>query len=199
MPSSAPTRYVAFLRAINVGGRTIKMDKLRTLFEALGLANVETFIASGNVIFESDDDVATLEQRIDDHLHASLGYQAEAFVRSIADLTRIAAHQPFPESEYTENGATLHIAFLPGKPSTEARQAVLALRSPKDDFQFDARELYWLIRGKMSDSALKGPELTKALGAPTTVRNANTIRRLVAKYSPPGSIYGFNEEKETTA
>jgi uncharacterized protein (DUF1697 family) len=184
LPSPSPTRYVAFLRAINVGGRTIKMDELRKLFEALGLASVETFIASGNVIFESDEDAATLEKQIDNHLHGSLGYQAEAFVRSIADLARIAAHQPFAESEYTDNGATLHIAFLSDKPASKAKDAVMALRSPKDDFVIDGRELYWLIRGKMSDSTLKGPELTKALGAPTTLRNSNTVRRLVAKYQP---------------
>jgi uncharacterized protein (DUF1697 family) len=184
LPSSTPTRYVAFLRAINVGGRTIKMDELRAMFESLGLSNVETFIASGNVIFESVEDAATLEQRIDDHLHASLGYQAEAFLRSTAELATIAARQPFPESEYTENGATLHIAFLSREPSAEAKQAVMALRSPKDDFHIAGRELFWLIRGKMSDSMLKGPELGKALGGPTTVRNSNTIRRLVAKYPP---------------
>lgn len=186
MPSKSNTtdRYVAFLRAINVGSHSVKMDQLRALFEAIGLANVETFIASGNVIFESSLDVAELEQQISDHLHASLGYQAEAFIRSTSELATIATYQPFPESEYTENGATLHIAFLPAPANAAAKRAVIALRSEKDDFQVDGRELYWLIRGKMSDSTLKGPELGRALGVPTTVRNSNTIRRLAAKYPP---------------
>jgi uncharacterized protein (DUF1697 family) len=186
MPSKSPTnqRYVAFLRAINVGGRTIKMDELRAMFEALGLSNVETFIASGNVIFESSEDATALEKQIDDHLHASLGYQAEAFLRSTSELAEIAATQPFPESEYTENGATLHIAFMSAPATEAAERAIMALRSPKDDFHVHGRELYWLIRGKMSESMLKGPELGKALGAPTTLRNSNTIRRLVAKYPP---------------
>lgn len=182
--TSGPHRYVVFLRAINVGGHTVKMDRLRALFEEIGLASVETFIASGNVIFESGEDEAALEQRITDHLHASLGYRAEAFLRSTAELAEIAVTQPFPESEYTENGATLHIAFLSSQPSAEAAKAVMALRSEKDDFHIDGRDLYWLIRGKMSDSMLKGPELGKALGAATTVRNVNTIRRLVVKYPP---------------
>ncbi len=184
MPSPSTTQYVAFLRAINVGGRTVKMDELRALFGEIGLSNVETFIASGNVIFESSEDPATLGKRIDDHLHASLGYQAEAFLRSTTELAEIAAHQPFPETEYTDNGATLHIAFLSATPTPDAERAIMALRSHKDDFYVGGRELYWLIRGKMSDSMLKGPELGKALGAPTTVRNSNTIRRLVAKYPP---------------
>ena len=56
-------RYVALLRAVNVGGRTVKMDRLRTLFEELKLRNVETFIASGNVIFESTAGASALESR----------------------------------------------------------------------------------------------------------------------------------------
>jgi uncharacterized protein (DUF1697 family) len=178
------TRYVAFLRAINVGGRTVKMDELRRLFEEIGLAKVETFIASGNVIFESSDDEATLERRISDHLHASLGYQAEAFVRSTAELAKIAACEPFSESEYTDSGATLHIGFLAAPLPPASRKAVVALKSDVDDFHVDGRELYWLIRGKMMDSKVGGPLLNKTLGAPTTIRNANTIRRLVAKYPP---------------
>jgi uncharacterized protein (DUF1697 family) len=134
------------------------------------------------VIFTSPLSVADLEKQIDEHLHASLGYQAEAFVRSTAELAEIAAHQPFPESEFSENGATLHIVFLPGKPHAAAQRAIMDLRSPKDDFDIHGREVYWLIRGKMTDSMLKGPELGKALGMRTTIRNVNTIRRLVAKY-----------------
>jgi len=178
------TRYVAFLRAINVGGHTVKMDRLRALFEELGLENVETFIASGNVIFRSNEKEAALEQRIAEHLHASLGYQAEAFLRTTSELAKVAATQPFPESEFTENNATLHIVFLPAKPTKQASEAVMALRTAKDDFHIAGRELYWLIRGKMTDSMLKGPELGKALGTSTTVRNVNTVHRLVAKYPP---------------
>lgn len=59
------SRYIALLRAINVGGHTVKMDRLRTLFAQVGLANVETFIASGNVIFDTPiQDTRALEQRI---------------------------------------------------------------------------------------------------------------------------------------
>ena len=66
------TRYVAFLRAINVGGHTVKMERLRELFAELGLANVETFIASGNVIFDAPSgDAGALERQIEQHLHAA--------------------------------------------------------------------------------------------------------------------------------
>ena len=90
------TRYVAFLRAINVGGRRVKMDHLRKLFEALGTSNVETFIASGNVIFDSEaDDPRVLERKIEDHLQESLGYEVATFVRSTSELAGIARYRPF--------------------------------------------------------------------------------------------------------
>ena len=67
-------RYVAFLRAINVGGHTVKMEDLRRLFETMGFANVETFIASGNVIFESKSkNTQAMERKIENHLRESLG------------------------------------------------------------------------------------------------------------------------------
>lgn len=60
------TKYIAFLRAINVGGHNVKMDELKKYFESLGFSNVETFIASGNVIFEaSAKDAAKLEKKIE--------------------------------------------------------------------------------------------------------------------------------------
>src|SRR5690606_25392659 len=67
--------HVALLRAINVGGRTVKMDALRTICEEMGLTKVETFIASGNVIFESRAGAAVLEKKIEAHLRKVLGYE----------------------------------------------------------------------------------------------------------------------------
>ena len=64
-------RYVAFLRAINVGGHTVKMDALRAHLAALGFADVQTFIASGNVLFTAPGDPAALEAQIEAHLAAT--------------------------------------------------------------------------------------------------------------------------------
>src|SRR5438093_11101582 len=90
-------RFIAFLRAINVGGHTVKMDDLRRLFESLGCSNPETFIASGNVIFESPvEDVRTLEKSIERHLRTALGYEVATFIRTAPELADIAKFQPFP-------------------------------------------------------------------------------------------------------
>ena len=96
---------VALLRAINVGGHTVKMDVLRQLFTALKFKIVETFIASGNVIFESaPGDPDALARKIESHLHKALGYEVRTFIRTTEELQKIAAHRPIKESEMSAVG-----------------------------------------------------------------------------------------------
>lgn len=183
-PSSIATaRYIAFLRAINVGGHTVKMAHLRTLFVALGFANVETFIASGNVIFEAPtSDTHALEAQIAQHLRQALGYAVATFIRSTAELAAVAQQQPFVAAELEANHG-LYIAFLPTPPPVAAQEKLLAYRSALDDFHIHGREVYWLCRTCMSDSAFSGALLEKAIGMPATIRNATSVRKLAAKYS----------------
>src|SRR5262249_5968026 len=95
--TNARRRYVAFLRGINVGGHRVRMDQLRDLFKALDLSHVETFITSGNVIFEAAaGDSAVLESRIEGHLERSLGYEVDTFIRTPAELASVATFRPFP-------------------------------------------------------------------------------------------------------
>jgi uncharacterized protein (DUF1697 family) len=78
-------RYFAFLRAINVGGHTVTMENLRKLCESFGLSDVETFIASGNLIFQSSEpNTAALELKIASGLQSALGYEVATFIRSEA-------------------------------------------------------------------------------------------------------------------
>ena len=172
-------KYVAFLRAINVGGHTVKMDYLRRLFESLGFTNVETFIASGNVIFDSKTKSRrTLEKKIEAHIQMSLGYEVVTFIRSPADLAAIAGYKPFPDGELKAEGNVLYIGFLADEPSEEAKQKVLSLRTRIDDFHIGGRELYWLCRKRIGESEVSGQELAKGLGMQTTLRNSNTVRKL---------------------
>src|SRR6266545_1627528 len=177
-------RYIAFLRAINVGGHTVKMEHLRRLFESLGFSNVETFIASGNVIFEASD-AHTLEQQIERHLQHSLGYAVATFLRTAAELAAIAHYQPFPISELDAARNGLYIAFLPAPPPDEAQQKLMAFRTELDDFHIHGREIYWLCRTKISLSAFSGALLEKTIGMPATMRNATTVRKLATKYGTP--------------
>lgn len=177
-------KYVAFLRAINVGGHTVKMDHLRRLFETLDFSNVQTFIASGNVIFDSKTKSAkALEKKIEKHLQGALGYEVATFIRTTSELAVIADYKPFPDEELKAEDHALYIAFLADEPGDEAKQKVLSLNTAADEFHISGRELYWLCRKKISESEVSGPSLAKALGMQSTLRNSTTVKKIAAKYS----------------
>jgi uncharacterized protein (DUF1697 family) len=178
------TRYIAFLRAINVGGHVVKMDNLRQIFETLGLSHVKTFIASGNVIFESDKrEAQTLEMKIASQLHRSLGYEAATFIRTAAEVAEIAHYHPFPEPQLNAAGASLYIGFTAEAPSPDAQAKVLSLRTPVDDFHVHQREIYWCCQIRSSDSQFSLARLEKALGVQATFRNSTTIRKMAKLYA----------------
>jgi uncharacterized protein (DUF1697 family) len=142
------TRYIAFLRAINVGGHTVKMDVLRQPFEALGLAGVETFIASGNVVFETAAKTPrTLEKKIEQRLREALGYEVVTFIRTAAELAAIAQYQPFSPA-VLETAQAFNIAFLTDALEAASQKKLLALKTDIDDFHVQGREVYWLCRRK---------------------------------------------------
>ena len=176
-------RYIAFLRAINVGGHTVKMDRLRQIFESLDFSNVETFIASGNVVFETmAGDTTALEARIAAELQAALGYEVATFIRTDAELARIAAYSPFPQSQL-DAAQALNIAFLTGPLDVESVRKLMALKTEIDDFTTHEREIYWLCRKKQSESTFSNAILEKTLGRQATLRGANTVQKLAAKYA----------------
>ena len=180
-------RYCALLRAINVGGHTVKMEQLRALFASLGFASVTTYIASGNVIFEAPgEDAGALEDRVERHLRQELGYDVGTFLRTTEELAAIAGYEPFPPQDAPVHG--MYVSFFKAPLSGESREKVLALRSETDDFHVHGRELYWLCRTRLSDSPLfSGTLLAKAVGAPSTMRNVTTVRKMAAKYAGPGA------------
>ena len=179
-------RHIAFLRGINVGGHRVKMEELRRLFGVLGYSDVSTFIASGNVVFDSpDEDCAGLEGDIAGHLEKELGYEVATFIRSITELEAIAALEPFGAADLDHSQ---YVVFLHAPPEDEARRALSDLRSAFDGFQVEGREIYWLCRGRLTESPAFEGGFAKAMGAtPTTMRKITTLRRMVAKYAtPPG-------------
>jgi uncharacterized protein (DUF1697 family) len=169
-------KYVAFLRAINVGGHVVKMDELRELFAALKFSNVETFIASGNVVFETKSAPdQKLEQKIEKHLEAALGYPVGTFVRSIDEIHAISVYKPF-----SKTGQVLNVGFTR---STLRDEHVTGFRTEVDDFHVHGHEVYWLCQIRQSDSKFPAKKFEKAIGGEATWRNMNTVVRLAAKYS----------------
>lgn len=175
-------RYVAFLRGINLGKRRLPMDRLKTLFKELEFDDVETFIASGNVLFSCKAaDPATLGAEIAGHLKKSLGYQVDTFVRTAEDVAQIAETRHFPEDG--QDGVTVHVGFLSEKLPAGTAKKMEAIHTLTDAFKVSGREFYWLCRTRSSESKVWTLPETKSLRLPTsTMRNMTSIRKLVAKH-----------------
>lgn len=175
-------RYIAFLRGINLGKRRLPMSRLKALFEELEFDEVETFIASGNVLFTSEQtDVGRLESRIARHLEASLGYIVDTFVRSADEVVAIARAKIFPEKD--KAGITIHVGFMHQPLAPAVARKFAALRTTANEFQVKSREYFWLSRGPTSDWKVWTLPAIKALRLPTSsMRNLTSIRKLVAKH-----------------
>ena len=176
------SRTFAFLRAINVGGHTVTMALLRSLFEELGLQQVETFIASGNVMFEGGRlSEAALRKRIEGHLHASLGYEVMTLLRTDRELENLVKGCPFSESEVA--AAKAHNVVLLQAPLTAADELRLQpLRTEVDALLAKGREVWWLCQAKQSESTFSNVVFEKALGLKATLRSFSTLQRLAAKH-----------------
>jgi uncharacterized protein (DUF1697 family) len=176
-------KYVAFLRAINVGGHIVKMDQLRSLFESMGFANVETFIASGNVIFDSKTkSTAALEQKIETQLQAALGYEVKTFLRTLNEIADVTRDESF-KSELETSGNILYIGFMSTTPEGAAIKKLATLVDEVNDFRLHEREVYWLRRTKVGESQYSGGIIEKTLKTPVTFRNSTTVKKILAKYS----------------
>jgi uncharacterized protein (DUF1697 family) len=173
----ASVRYVAFLRAVNVGGRRVSMDRLRGIFEELGFEQVSTYIASGNVVFEGSGRAAELERAIEAELEQTLGFEVTTFLRRANEVRHAASEKPFGK---VPAGKTHMVAFLRRRPTAAERKAIEAKSGSSDTLVVHGREVHWLIQGRMMDSKLK-PKDWDVLDQPTTTRNTTMLAKLAAK------------------
>ena len=171
------TSYVALLRGINVGGSNkVPMADLRAVVAKLGYVDVETYIQSGNVVFRSSSKEAALVGQLEDAIARSFSLQIPVVVRSKAQLAAVLAADPFPDA--ASNMA--HVAFLSGTPSAKAVAALDPDRSPPDAFQVVGREVYLHYPNGSGRSKLTGDYLERMLDVRATVRNRNTVTKLLA-------------------
>lgn len=174
-------RYAAFLRAVNVGGHVVKMDRLRQLFEETGFTGVSTHLASGNVLLTAGRGRASrLEEKIERALEAALGWDVAAFLRTPAEITAVAAHQPFP-AEAVGEAHGVYVGFLKEPLAPPQLELVNGFRTPTDELAASAREVFWLSRVRVAEASFSAAQLEKALGVRTTFRNVNTVRAVAAK------------------
>ena len=175
-------RFAALLRAVNVGGRTVKMTELCALFEQARFTNVRSVIASGNVLFESRaGDVVALEKRIENTLRKGLGYDVETFLRTADELDAVVAHEPFDPADPVLESHTVHVIFTRSIISPSSAARIVALGTDFDELHVFGREVFWRTRGRSSDSRIKPGVFARAFDEPGTARNITTVRKLAAK------------------
>ena len=175
-------RYVAFLRAVNVGGRIVKMEELRALFSEAGMAEVETFIASGNVIFSTTAKAtAALEQKLEAHLKKALGFDVPTLIRTTTEVAEAAARSPYTDAE-VEAAGTFVAAFLRAPLDAAGKKGLAGLATDVDRFELHGREVYWLAKTKQSETKLTIVKFERAVGCAATMRAMTSLRKLAAKH-----------------
>lgn len=178
-------QVVAFLRAVNVGGRIMPMERLRVIVERLGFTKVETFIASGNLIFEAPAAKArAAEAAIEKALRAAFGYDVMTFLRTREELAAAASLDPFDIGRRA-SAKTFNVGFVKAPVEAAIVAKLAACSSDVNDVHVHGREVYWLSQMSQSDPKLPKIPFERLLGGPITFRGMKTLQKMTAKY-PPG-------------
>jgi uncharacterized protein (DUF1697 family) len=171
------TTHVALLRGVNVGGRTkVPMADLKKELADLGLEDVVTYIASGNVVFRAPA-AKGLATRIEKRIEQAFGVAPTVILRTPAELRTIAKANPYPEAEGEPK--TLYVTFLDAKPTAAAIRELDPDRSPPDEFTVHGREIYAHYAGGYGRSKLSLDWFERKLGVRGTARNWRTFLKLI--------------------
>ncbi|MFZ0319418.1 MAG: DUF1697 domain-containing protein [Candidatus Sulfotelmatobacter sp.] len=171
--------YVAMLRGINVGGnKKIKMDKLRSSLEALGLDQVKTYIQSGNVVFKSaKTSPKALSEKIENRILKDFGFSASVISRTADEIEDAIASNPFLKQPDIDP-ERLHVAFLAETPTPAALKRLAELTLLPDRSHCRGREVYFYFPNGVSGSSLWKHPLDRVLSVDGTMRNWKTVNTL---------------------
>ncbi|MBS0031333.1 DUF1697 domain-containing protein [Chitinophaga sp. 22321] len=174
------TKYVAFLRAVNVGKRIVKMEDLRQQLGEAGFKNVKTYIQSGNVMFESGSThVAALATKIEKLLLKNYGFEVPAIIRSVPELELVVKHTPFP-GVTPDKSLQVYVSFLSAPAGPHAAGVIAALQSPAETLHMKGCEVYTMIRKDLETKPLDVvAQLERKLGIPCTTRNWATVNKVI--------------------
>ncbi|GFP76222.1 DUF1697 domain-containing protein [Clostridium fungisolvens] len=177
--------YVALLRGINVGTKNrIKMADLKQLFESLGYVDVKTYIQSGNVIFKAEEEKEeVIINKIEDAFEEKFGFSSSIILRSGEELRDIISNCPFLETEIEEAKATaegecFYVSLMKYAPSEDKVKLIDKYKDEGNKYKIISRDVFLLFSKSIRNSKLAN-NLGK-LDVPSTVRNWNTINKLVS-------------------
>jgi uncharacterized protein (DUF1697 family) len=177
--ASGEDSYVALMRGLNVGGNNrLPMVDLVAIFEEAGCKEVRTYIQSGNVLFQASSRLATkLPTIIEQAIQKRFGYQVPVVMRPARSLTKLAKSNPFLIAGHEPKG--LYLMFLATLPSPESLDALDAQRGRPDQFAVRGDHVYLYYPNGSARSKLTTAYFDKTLRTTSTVRNWNTLTKLV--------------------
>jgi len=171
------TRLIALLRAVNVGGTgKLPMQDLKAMCEALGFTNVRTYIASGNVVLDTDGSPEAAQKGIEQCLERYAGKPVGVLIRTADEMAAVLANNPFPDRPPNRIVAI----FLEHVPPPDALKTVSGQN--EEELRTGLREIYVHYGDGMADSKLKIPAAKAG-----TARNMNTVAHLAKMASGKGS------------
>ncbi len=171
-------QYIALFRGINVGSnRSLPMRELVELLAGLGLNKIQTYIQSGNVIFETvERDTAQLARRISQAVEQNHGFAPEVLLLETADLENAVASNPYPQA--ASYPKTLHVFFLASGPPAPDLKKLESIKLDGEHFTLKGRWFYLHAPEGIGRSKLAAG-IEKALGVPATGRNWQTVCRVL--------------------
>ncbi len=174
-------RYVALLRAVNVGGkRSVKMSDLRDLYTACGMYDVVTYIQSGNIIFSSESlDAMALQTELEVAFASRFGFASDTVVRNATEIAAIIARNPFADQP-DRASEWLVVLFLADQPSPTAEVDLRQSYAGPETYSVIGKEVFLYYPNGIGRSKLTNVLLERMLRTRGTVRNWNTVLKLAA-------------------
>jgi uncharacterized protein (DUF1697 family) len=171
------TTHIALLRGVNVGGNTLRMERLRTLFAELGFGDARTYVQSGNVLFTAARPSADLAALIEARLVRETRLPVSVLIRTPVQLERIIAGNPFLK-EPGIDVRKLHVTFVAERPSKPGLAALGGVQSGADRWRAQGAEVYLHCPDGYGRSKLNNTAIERLLSTRATTRNWNTVKVL---------------------
>ena len=170
-------RYIAMLRGINVGGKTVKMAVLKEYFEGLKLKNIVTYIQSGNVLFDTKEtDEGKLVKKIAKDLNKTFGFDIEVILRTVSEVEEVVANNPYKKRKLSEK-EHLYISFLSAVPNETLIETLAPFLKEGELYTVVNREVY-IITEKYGETKLSNNFIEKKLKVVSTTRNWATVNKI---------------------
>lgn len=168
------------LRGINVGGsKPIRMADLKAAYEALGLLNVQTYVNSGNVVFDTDQFTAPeLVARLEAQFKKVFGHDIPLIIRTIPDFKKIIANNPFLKSGREIDVERLYLTFLSTTPTKDDVKNLIVPQAQDDEYIIKGQEIFLYCPMGYGTTKLNNNLFEKKLKTSATTRNWRTVNAL---------------------